>query len=390
MGTLTTRLKVLHIHTRAVIGGSGANTLFTMDGLDKNRFEPILACGPQGGALLDEAGKMNLRTEVIPHLANQINFFKDILAFFELKRLIKRERFDIVHTHNSKAGILGRLAARCCRVPIIIHTVHSCVFLYSNLSAFQRKLFYCVEKFAAPFADKYIAISRPLQDEFIKAHIAPAEKFVTIYSGIDLAQFKKGLDVSAKKRDFGIAQDEFVVGTVTRLAPGKGVEVFLRAAARAIADVPNVRFLIVGEGPLKDRLIQLAQELNISQKCIFTGLRQDVERITTIFDVSVLASFYEGMGRVVLESQAEGKPVVASKVGGIPDIVNDGQTGILVSPGDDKAFAAAIIKLLKDATLRGQMARAAAEWVGYRFSREKMVADIVELYEQLIRKKLKI
>lgn len=377
------KVKVLHVHTRAVIGGSGTNTLLTMEGLDKSRFEAILACGP-GGPLLDEARKKNLRVEVIRYLANELNIFKDTLAFFELIRLMNKERFQIVHSHNAKAGILGRIAAKCCRIPIIIHTYHSCVFLYPNLNKFQRKFYLYLEKLAASMADKIITISRPLKEDFIKARVAPPEKFIIIYSGIEIRRFRERFDVDRKRQEFGIKADELVVGTVARLAPGKGHRVFLRAAARIAKEILNVKFMIVGDGPLRQELKILSEELRIHERCIFTGLRRDIEQMTSIFDVAVLASLHEGMGRVLLEAQALAKPVVATKVGGIPDIVDEGRTGILVAPGDEEALAVAIAKLLKNETLRKQMGEAALEWVDFKFSKQRMVNKIVEVYDKCL------
>ncbi|MBU0548814.1 MAG: glycosyltransferase family 4 protein, partial [Candidatus Omnitrophica bacterium] len=246
-----------------------------------------------------------------------------------------------------------------------------------------------LERAAALFTDKLITISKPLLEEFIKAKLAPANKFITIYSGIEIGKFREEFDINKIKQEFDIKPDELVVGTVARLASGKGHKVFLQAAARIAKELPNVKFMIVGDGPLRNELIKLSKELGINEKCIFTDFRRDIKQITSIFDVAVLASFYEGMGRVLLEAQALGKPVVAFKVGGIPDIVNDGITGILVPLADEGRLAGAIIKLLKDETLHKRMSQAALEWVDLKFSSQKMVDDIVKVYEEFIDKRLK-
>jgi glycosyltransferase involved in cell wall biosynthesis len=358
-----------------------------MVGLNKDRFEANLACAPEG-RLEDEALTQGIIFRPIRHFVRRVSLYNDITALFELMRLIRQHRYDVVHTHNSKAGILGRIAAKCCGVPIIIHTMHSCVFRYPNLNIIQRGFYYYLEKFAASFTDKIITISHPLEEVFIKAKIAPPNKFITIYSGVEIDKFRGNFDVNRKKQEFGIKSSDLVVGTVARLAQGKGHKIFLRTAARISKHILNVKFMIVGDGPLKQELVRLSKGLKIYEKCIFTDFRRDVEQIAAIFDVAVLASFYEGMSRVLLEAQALGKPVVATKVGGIPDIVNEGVTGILVPPKDVDALSVAMIKLLKNESLRKQMGEEAKTWVDFRFSNQKMVDDITRVYEEFIVKKL--
>lgn len=341
-----------------------------------------------GGRLEEETVRQGINFMAIKHFVRAVSPFNDLTALWELVRLMRKQRYDVVHTHNSKAGILGRIAAKCSGVPIVIHTMHSCVFRYPNLNKIQRRFYLILEKFAALLTDKIVTISRSLEEEFINAGVAPAGKFVTIYSGIDIEKFRRVFDAGRKRKEFGIKPDELVVGTVARLAPGKGHKIFLQAASRVVQDVSNVKFMIVGDGPLREELVGISKELRIYEKCVFTDFRRDVEQIVSIFDVSVLASFYEGMGRVLLEAQALGRPVVATKVGGIPDIVNDGVTGILVPAGDDGALAGAVIKLLKNEALRKRMGDEAKKWADFRFSKQKMVDDIVRVYEELAGERL--
>jgi len=381
-------LKVLHIHTRAIVGGSGTNTLLSMAGLPKDRFEAVLACGSEG-PLPEEARKRGLRVAIIPHLKNEINLVNDWLAFKEIGTLLKREGFTIVHTHNSKAGILGRVAAKMCKVPIIVHTMHSCVFRYPNLNFLARRFFYLLEKYAAGITDKIIAISDPLKKIFVENGVAPEDKFITIYSGIELDKFRVRVDLEQKRMSLGIEQGELVLGVVGRLAEGKGHEFVIQAIPAVVQEIPRVKFIFVGDGPLKTNLEKLAEGLGVKDKVIFTGERNDIPELLRVFDVFCLASLYEGMGRVILEAQVAGKPVIATKIGGIPDVVVENKTAILVEPKDSSGLADAVIKLLKDENLRRQMSKAAEEFVDYHFSAQKMVEDIIKLYNELLEVKLK-
>lgn len=383
------KIRVLHIHTRGVVGGSGTNTLFTMENLPKDKYIAELACG-SGGPLVDEAKKNNLTLEKVPHLINEINPFFDLVAIFELIILMTRKNYDIVHTHNSKAGILGRFAANISRVPIIIHTQHSCVYKYGTLNYFQKKLFYFLEKISARFTDKIIYISQSLREEFIKSNISTKDNSVTIYSGIDIKNFKITVDVARKKQQLGLETGDFLVGIISRLEAGKGNEFVIESIPRIIKKVHNIKFIFVGEGCLRPNLESLAVSLGVKDKIKFLGLREDVPELLHIFDIVCLASLYEGMGRVLLEAQAAGTPVVATKIGGIVDIVKDGKTGILVPARDTDALADAIIKLAQDKNLRAKMSEEAQRFVDWRFSSEKMVEDIINLYEELILKKIKL
>lgn len=385
---LMQKIKVLHIHTRAIIGGSGTNTLLSMSGLPKDKFYPVLACGSEG-PLVDEARKEKLEVAILGHLKNKINIFDDFMALREIINLIKKEKFTIVHTHNSKAGILGRFAAWVCGVPIIIHTLHSCVFRYPDLNWLQKKFFLTLEKLAAKFSHKLITISEVLREEFIKARVAPEDKFITIYSGIEIEKFRLQINIEEKKNELNIPLNNFIVGTVSRLDKGKGNEFLIRAIPYILKEAERVSFVFVGSGPLRGNLEELAEKLKVRNNVIFAGTREDVPEILQTFDIFCLASRYEGMSRVILEAQAAAKPVVATRVGGIPDIVCENKTSLLVEPKDYSGLAKAILKLIKDDNLRRSMSQAAKEFVGYKFSSEKMVLDIIKVYNELLEQKIK-
>ena len=375
------RRKVLHIHTLPVISGSGINTLLTMTGLDEDRYEVEFACAV-GGPLVDEVANRGIKFHPIRNFVQRISVYNDLMALLELVRLMRRQRYDIVHTHNSKAGFIGRLAAKIARVPIIVHTIHGFAFHEFEKPPW-RILFICLEKFASRFTDKLITISEPLKKRGLDLGIGKPSQYITIYSGIEIDRFKLNFDVEKKKQEFGIKPNDFVIGAVSKLWKGKGHRCILHAAKRVVTKVPNVKFMFVGEGYLKEELERLVKQLGVSDYVIFTGFRTDIPEVTAVFDISVLASFFEGMGRVLLEAMVLGKPVIASRVGGIVDVVDDGKTGILVPPNDSAALAEAMIMLLSDGELRKKMGKAGKEKIDAKFSAKTMVNQIEKVYEEL-------
>lgn len=378
------RVKVLHIHTLPVVSGSGINTFLSMRGQKNAGLDVELACA-DGGMLLDWVEKEGMTVRRLKHMVWAVNLIQDLLVVFELNRLIRKQRYDIIHTHNSKAGFVGRLAARLSQVPVVIHTVHGFAF-HSAERPFKQWLYRHLERMAGSWCDCFIAISQPLADWAVKEGIAKPGQMVKIYSGIDVEAFHQPAD-PALRAGLGIASEAFVIGEIAKLWEGKGHAVLLEAAARLHAAIPSLRVLIVGEGNLRQDLEQLATRLGIRDRVIFTGFREDIPAITRALDVAVLPSFFEGMGRAVLEAQAAGKPVVASRVGGIPDLIEDASTGWLVNPGKPDELAAAIQRLYEQPALRQSVGEKARQSVTERFSDKRMSQQILELYDRLLQAK---
>ncbi len=379
------KFKVLHVHTLPVISGSGINTVITMNGLNKDKYSVGFACRP-GGPLVDEVLKQGITFHPVKHLLQEVNIFSDLMALWELICLLKHNKYDIIHTHNSKAGFTGRLAAKLAGVPIIVHTIHG--FSFHDFEKPQRqKLFIFLEKFAAHFADKLITVSEPLKNWGLRLGIGRLAQYITIYDGIEIEKFKADFDLEKKRMEFGIKPGELVVGIVSKLWEGKGLEDILKASQNVVSVVPNVKFMFVGEGHLRKKLENMNQELGLSAYVIFTGFRTDIPQINAIFDLAVLASLFEGLGRVLLEAMVLGKPVIATRVGGIVDVVDDGKNGILIPPGDHVALTTALITLLQDRQLRVKMGEAAKRKIDEKFSAQTMVKRIEDLYDELISKK---
>jgi glycosyltransferase involved in cell wall biosynthesis len=378
------------------MGGSAQNTLLTCLGLNKAKYEVILVHGfslesrmtdLENNSVkkhIEEAKHNGLKLVAIPSLVRKIDPVRDITTFFSLWKLMLHEKPTIVHTHTSKAGILGRLAAKLTGVPFIVHTTHGHVF-YGHFGPLATKFFLVIERVFASFTKRMIALTDGEKNDYLKFDICKKDKIVTIHSGVDLERFFKAkIKKEEKKKTLGVNPNHPVVGTVGWLLPIKGPKPLLNAMKRIWQDHTDVELVFVGKGELEESLKEDAMNMGVSDKVKFLGWRDDVHEIIPIFDVFVLPSLNEGMGRVLVEAMASGRPIVASRTGGIPDLVIHGQTGLLVSPEDESGLADAIHKMLKDpekAKIMGQRGKAHSK----RFSVESMVAKIDALYTDLIK-----
>ena len=339
-----------------------------------------LASAP-GGKLETLVREAGLQFYPIRNFVSELSPFKDLHALWQLDRLLARERFDLVHTHNSKGGFLGRLAARKNHVPIVTHTVHGFAF-HDEENWVVRHLFIVLERMAAGWCDQMIAVSQPMVEWAQREKIAPPEKFVKIFSGIEVESFRNQAPCPELKTQFGIEAEEVVIGVVSKLWEGKGHEQLIDAMARLLKSGHRVKLLIVGDGNLEEKLREQVKSLGIEEAVIFTGFWTNVPEITAILDVSVLPSFYEGMGRVVLEAMAAGKPVVASGVGGLTELVEDQVSGYLIPPGDVNALVKRLETLITDPDLRQKMGQAGAHRIGQEHSADSMVEMIHQVYQR--------
>lgn len=380
-------IKVLHIHTLPIVSGSGINTYLSMRGMDRRLYEVELACAP-GGRLIDLVQEHRMTVRPFKNLVQPLNPLKDTLALINLIFFLKKNPYHIVHTHNSKAGFLGRLAAKLARVPVIIHTVHGFAF-HDQEPPWRQTLFRNLERAASRWCDKMIFISQPLIDWALGEQIAAEEKTVKIYSGIELDLFRPATSRTKNniRKKWNIDQRAAVIGIVSKLWEGKGHVLLLEAFKELKKEMKDAFLVIVGEGDLYDKLVRIANRNGLSDSVLFTGFQLDVSEIIATFDVAVLPSFFEGMGRVLLESMAMGKPVVASRVGGIPDLVEHGVNGLLVTPGDTQELADALQKILNDKKLAQRLGKVGQKRVKEQFSADVMVQSIEKVYREFLTKK---
>ena len=358
--------KIMHIITRLDMGGSAQNTLLTCREL-AGCYETVLVHGlaRESGMTAAEVQAIEARKQAaqkrgvtfirISSLVRQIRPLRDLAAFCALLWHIRRQRPDIVHTHTSKAGILGRLAARLTGVPHIVHTPHGHVF-YGHFGRIASALFLALERWFARFTEKTVALTPSERQDYIDLGVGSAEDILTIHSGVDLDPFgAAGLDVAAKKAALGFDPARRLVGFAGWLLPIKGPMHLLNAMESVWEDHPDATLVFVGKGAMEAELRQKADRLGLNGRVKFLGWRDDLHRIMPLFDVFVLPSLNEGMGRVLVEAMAAGRPIVASRVGGIPDLVRHGESGLLVAPRDELKLADSISLLLSNPDKAGRM-----------------------------------
>ncbi|MDO9542467.1 MAG: glycosyltransferase family 4 protein [Kiritimatiellia bacterium] len=387
--------KVIHVITRFDKGGSAENTFLTVRGLDPERYEVILIRGlarqsPAGisetraiASNLEEARKAGVRILTIPELVRNIQPCDDLKALLKLINNYRKERPHIVHTHTSKAGILGRWAARLTGVPVIIHTPHGHVFR-GYFNHWETALYVFLERLTAAITDKIITLTEQENKDYLGRHIAPASRFTTIHSGVALEKFfNSRVNPANMKKELGIPEDVFVVGTVGRFAPIKGHKYLIAAAQKALLAIPGMIFVFLGDGELLDELKAQAAGAGIQDNVMFLGWRPDVAGVMSTFDVFILPSLNEGMGKVLVEAMAMGKPIIASAVGGIADLVIHEENGMLVPGADAEAIAGSIERLYRDPARRKIMGEK-GKVMAAGYSAESMTRKIDRLYGALL------
>jgi glycosyltransferase involved in cell wall biosynthesis len=341
-----------------------------------------------GGALIDLVQRHGMEVKTFPSLVQPLHPLKDFKAIIDLTAHLMAKPYHVVHTHNSKAGFIGRLSAKLARVPVIVHTVHGFAF-HQQEPPWRQFLFRNLERLASRWCDQMIFISQPLVDWALKERISCAGKMARIYSGIEMDRFHP-VSVPEKQRmkgKWGLGEHDAVIGIVSKLWEGKGHALLIRAFKEIRKEKPQARLVIVGEGYLMESLKTLVSQLELSDAVIFTGFLEDIPQIIATFDVAVLPSYFEGMGRVLLEAMAMEKPVVGTRVGGIPDLIEQDLNGYLVSPGSERELASAVLKILNDKGLAARMGQAGRRKMTDRFSAESMVRSIERLYSELLKRK---
>ena len=379
---MSRHLRVLTVITRLELGGAQRVALHTASNLDRDVFEAGLAWGP-GDVLDDEARALDdVEQFEISDLVRPVAPVRDLRALASLRRTIRRFRPHVVHTHSSKAGVLGRLAARLERVPSVVHTVHG--FGFTPLqSPVKQKLFFSAEKIAARWTDHFVAVSRVNRDRGIELGLWKPDQVSVIRAGVDLDRFRSPGDGRETRRQLGVPDGVSVVTQIGNFKPQKAPLDFIEAAARIVERFPEVRFVMVGDGPLRGEAQTRAAELGIADRVIFCGWWNDVPGLLAATSVSVLSSHHEGLPCSVVESLAAGVPVVATAVDGTPEVIRPGVNGELVAPGDPAELAAAVLAILDDDERRRSMAAAAADGLD-DFGRDHMVRQLEELYRWMV------
>jgi glycosyltransferase involved in cell wall biosynthesis len=380
---VVSRVKVLHVITKFSTG-AGGNTLLSATGMDPSRYDIWVAGCTRGPAwerpLWDRAERAGVKTFLFPRLNETISPFNDFLVLLQLVRLIRKERFTIIHTHTAKGGFLGRIAGWLCRTPVVVHTFHSFPF-HDFMRSSRRRLYMFLERLVRPLTDHFLAVSPRVAREAIEYRLALPGRISVVPSAVELEKIPARTHPSLR-RELGIPEFAPLIGTVGRLDFQKAPLDFVRMAAQVGRKRPDARFLMVGDGPLLGVVKREAERLGVD--LLLTGFRDDAVTIAAAFDVFVISSLYEGLGRALTEALASGRPVVATAVNGVSDLVIPGATGLLAPPDEPNRLAECVMWLLDHpdhAQRMGSQGRAA---VLERFDPTVMCALIDDIYSRLL------
>jgi glycosyltransferase involved in cell wall biosynthesis len=374
------KLRIMEMIDKPSLGGGQTALLLLAENLEPSRFEVLIATGA-AGPLVEEAERKGLRLiQVCLRKGLSLRSLREVVA------ALRTNKIDILHTHGGIAGLYGRLSAAIARTPVVVHTLHGIHYLHYR-NPLLRLVYVFLERSVARFTDALILVCRSDFEQAKKRRLAPPEKMAVILNGIEARSGLAEEGAAAKRGELGFEPSRTVIGSIARLHRQKGIIHLLRAAERVLRERPEVLFVVVGEGPLGRRLRKEARALGLAEKFLFPGERKDAAAILALFDLFVLPSLWEGLPFVLVEAASLGKPIIASAVDGVPEIMTQAETGILVPPADPSSLAAAILRLLKDRELAGRLGERARALIPPRFPLRRMIEQTEALYLDLYKKK---
>jgi glycosyltransferase involved in cell wall biosynthesis len=378
-------IRVLSVITGLASGGA-TNVVLDLASHFSHRpgFAQDLVTGPSPPGRTDQthlAYDLGINTRVVPTLVNHIRPAANLRAVAQLRRIMVEGRYDIVHTHSSVAGVVGRLAARWAGVPVVIHHVHGWA-LHDEMSLAMRTLYVGLERLCARYTTQLVVVSRPDIQKGLSHRIGQEDRYRLIYNGIDLEKFQQPVNEQEVRAELGLDPHSKLVGMIGRLDRQKNPLDLIRTAALVTARMPAVQFLIVGDGVLRPECERLIDELHLRDTVFLLGFRSDVARILPILNVTAMSSLWEGLPIAFLEAMSASKPIVANNVDGAGDVVVNGTTGYLVTPQRPAEMAERILCLLRDEALCREMGRVAREQSLY-FSKQRMLQEVEHLYQKL-------
>jgi len=362
------------------LGGGQTALLLLAENLDRNLFE-VFVCSDGEGPLAEAVRRSGISFVSAP-LNKKLNF----RSRREIASLLRELKIDILHTHGGVAGLHGRIAARLAGTPAIVHTLHGIHYLHYR-NPLLRRLYVLLERRYSRFTDRLVLVCQSDLRRARRYRLAPEGKMTVILNGLDVRPMAKAADLARRRSELGWTPGRPVVGTIARLHRQKGISHLLQASRRILKAVPETRIVVVGDGPQSDRMRRDALRLGLGERCLFLGAREDATALLALFDIFVLPSLWEGLPFVLVEAAALGKPIVATAVDGVPEILEEGQTGLLVPPGDSEALANAVIRLLRDKDEAGRLAEKARSLVPPRFPLRRMVERTQNLYLELLNRK---
>lgn len=394
--------RVLRILNRLVIGGPSKNAVYLTKYLQPE-FDTLLVIGGREDHEQDAdflASSHGIVPHCIPEMKRAISFNSDWAAYQKLKKLIREFKPDIVHTHAAKSGALGRMAAKHCGVPVIVHTFHGHVF-HSYFNSFKTNIYIRAERYLAGFTDAIIAISEVQKKELAgDFKIAPADKFSIIPLGLDLDNFITDQENKRNKfrNEFGLDEEIIAIGIIGRLVPVKNHALFLKGIKKLLeTSTREIKAFIIGDGENRESIEQTAKSSGIKftrhtdtihpHPLIFTSWRTDVDVVFAGLDIVALTSMNEGTPVSLIEAQAAGKPIVSTRVGGISDVVLENKTALLSDINDEAGYAENLLKLVSDPALRNSFQEAGKNHVLVKYGYKRLAEDMRKLYVELLEKK---
>lgn len=382
-------MKTAHIITRLIIGGAQENTLFNVD--DQHHLHGDQVClitgpgvGPEG-TLEQKALDRGLDLRLIPEMHRSLHPWKDVRCYFALKRMLHDYQPDIVHTHSSKAGILGRRAAHALGIPCV-HSIHGASFHYGQ-PAVLHNAYKLAERWAEPWCQHFITVCDAMAKQYVEAGIGTRDKYTTIFSGMDVDRFLQPARTGKQVREsLGLKESDVVVGKIARLFNLKGHEYLIEAAPKIVAAVPEVKFLLVGDGILREQFESRIAELGLTEHFVFVGLvpPESVPEYIHAMDIAVHTSVWEGLARVLPQALICGKPIVSYDIDGAPEVCINDETGYLVPSRSIDELSAAIARLAADEGLRERLGSNGRERFAEPFRHEYMTERIRDVYRMVL------
>lgn len=379
-------MKICHVITRMIVGGAQENTLLSCRGAVEEGHDVTLVTGPSPGPegeLLKRVSCPGLRIVECPYLVRELSPLTDFKAYIHLKKLFRAEKYDVVHTHSSKAGIIGRFAAKAARIPLVAHTVHGLAYhRYEKL--WKNILYIASERAAASCGKRIYAVAQAMIDQSLAAGVGKKEQYKVVYSGMELEPFLNSSPDPELRKRLGIPENAIVFATLARLFPLKGYEDFIPVALKLAKEIPDIHFLIIGNGSMMEEIQEWIRREGLAARFSFAGLVPpgEVWKYLALSSALVHFSLREGLPRAAVQSLASGKPVIAYALDGTPEVVIPGRTGYLLEPGDRAGAEAAIRAIIADpvhaAELGANGRRLVESRFGWRTMSEVLLKDYAE------------
>ncbi|TVQ54748.1 MAG: glycosyltransferase family 1 protein [Phycisphaerales bacterium] len=380
----------MHISTRLILGGSQENTVLSCEGQAGRGHDVSLVYGPiygPEGSMLKHVRKHGkIETIETPNLVRELAPIRDARCLRDLRKIIRDRKPDVVHTHSSKAGILGRLAAWKERVPAVIHTVHGPPF-HAHEKKWRNALYILAERYAARRCHKIVCVAEAMREQFLAATVGRPEQYTVVYSGMNVEPFLNPQhEQQPVRQEIGLSSDDFVVGTIARLAELKGHDDLLDALRPVFVARPNLKLLWVGDGWWRERLTARLEEMGLRDRVVMTGLvsPDEIPKYLQAMDVLAHPSYREGLPRTVTQALLSAKPVIAYDVDGTREVCRHNQTGKLLKPADIESLREAVLWMMDNAEERRAMGERGRKMCREQFSADRMVDELERVYREIL------